>query len=149
MGSSDDSGDDPPTDGGTPTPGTDEPGATETPTGEDREPDETAEPPGESSYAVTIERVGQDELHDRFGIGSLDGAPATVEDAARVSESDVFGDDVVDFEALPADAQSEIEQAMAQGQASFDESPAILDAGNPDYIRIDGDLYRIAVSVAN
>ncbi len=87
-------------------------------------------------YEWEIETVDRDE------------SPYWLE-ATPVDSAEVFGDEVVAFESLSPDAQAEIQSARGERQVSFDERPAVVDERSFQYVRIDGEFYRVSVAVAN
>lgn len=76
------------------------------------------------------------------------GGPPYTLAASQVSESTVFGDDVVDYGHLLAESQVEFDAALADGRQVDEDRPALLDDGAP-FIRYDGAVYRVAIDVAN
>lgn len=77
------------------------------------------------------------------------GGPPYWVDATVIEAETVFGGQVVAFDSLSPDAQAEIQAAREEGRVSFDDSPAVLDEESFQYVRIDGKIYSVAVSVAN
>lgn len=106
----------------------------------------------EYEYVTLTEPSDEDADVYEWSIGTdaRDGPPYRL-DAERVDPDAVFGDDVVAYESLSEAARDEVDRARGEGRITVDESPALLDEaqGPPRYVRIDGEVYSVAVDVSN
>ena len=83
-------------------------------------------------------------------IEEAEGDPPYWLEATERDREAVYGDDVVAFDSLSADAQSEIDRALAEDGLTLEESPAVLeDDRSLRFVVIDEEYYAVRISVAN
>lgn len=97
---------------------------------------------------VTLERSVEDgEVYAwELATADADGPPYWI-DAGQVDAAAVFGDAVVDYESLSDEAQSEVAAAIADGTQYYDDPPTVRDEGAIKYVRHDGRIYDVRISV--
>jgi len=113
-------------------------------------PDLLSELVAEYEYVTPDPEDDEDRDIYEWALETVDnGGPPYWVDATAVERETVFGAEVVALESLSPDAQAEIEAAREKGDVSFEDSPAVLDEPSFQYVRIDGTIYYVAVSVRN